>query len=336
LEPEGWRTNEVYVQGMNTSLPDDVQSAMLRSIPGLEHVELMRTGYAVEYDCVPSDQLTPWLEAKVVVGLFLAGQINGTSGYEEAAAQGIMAGINAALCGSGEPPFVLRRDEAYIGVLIDDLVTQSPAEPYRLHTSRAEHRLLLRHDNADLRLTRYGYRFGMIDPDRYQAVEARRGLADEAERRLFATVITPTREVERRAEEAGLGAVTQPTTAAQLLRRAHATYAQVRGVAQSGGAELPALDDGTAAEVELRAKYAGYVRKERQSVARALRLEETTLPKNLDFTSLTGIRVEARLNLARVQPRTVGQAARVQGVTPADIAVLLVHLERGRRAGARR
>jgi tRNA uridine 5-carboxymethylaminomethyl modification enzyme len=334
LEPEGWRTNEVYVQGMNTSLPEDVQSAMLRSIPGLERVELMRTGYAVEYDCVPSDQLTPWLEAKAATGLFLAGQINGTSGYEEAAAQGIMAGINAALRVAGEPPLVLGRDEAYIGVLLDDLVTQSPTEPYRLHTSRAEHRLLLRHDNADLRLTEYGYRLGMVGHDRYLAVEARRELADEAEKRLFATAIRPSHEVERQAEEAGLGTLTQQTTAAQLLRRAHATYAQVRGVARSGGAELPELDDATATEVELRAKYAGYVRKERQSVARARRLEEAPLPEALDYAHLTGIRIEAKLNLARIQPRTVGQAARVQGVTPADIAVLLVHLERGRRADA--
>ncbi len=334
LEPEGWRSNEVYVQGMNTSLPEDVQIAMLRSIPGLERVELMRTGYAVEYDCVPSDQVTLSLEAKIATGLFLAGQINGTSGYEEAAAQGIMAGINAALLARGEQPFVLGRDEAYIGVLIDDLVTQAPTEPYRLHTSRAEHRLLLRHDNADLRLTEFGYRLGLVDEARHRAVEQRRIRADEAERMLFTASVRPSREVEREAERVGLAPIAQQMTAAQMVRRSHASYSQVRQVTAAGGVSLPDLDEATATEVELRAKYAGYVRKEQQSVARARRLEDATLPATLDYADLSGIRLEAQQNLTRIRPRTVGQAARVQGVTPADVAVLLVHLERSRRMGS--
>jgi tRNA uridine 5-carboxymethylaminomethyl modification enzyme len=336
LEPEGWRTSEVYVQGMNTSLPEDVQVAMLRSIPGLERVELMRTGYAVEYDYVPSDQVTPALEAKTARGLLLAGQINGTSGYEEAAAQGILAGINAALLARGDAPLILRRDEAYIGVLIDDLVTQTPTEPYRLHTSRAEHRLLLRHDNADLRLSDYGYRLGLVSAERYAGVERRRHLADEAERSLATTVLTPSRETLERATELDIQPLGQRMTAAEVLRRPGVSYWQVCNLAVAGAVALPTLDEDTATEVELRTKYAGYVRKERQSVQRARRLEEAILPEALAYDALEGLRLEARQQLGRVRPQSVGQAARVPGVTPADIAVLLVHLERRRRAAAAR
>lgn len=331
LEPEGWRTSEVYVQGMNTSLPEDVQLAMLRAIPGMERVEVTRWGYAVEYDYVPSDQLTLSLETKAVAGLFLAGQINGTSGYEEAAAQGLMAGANAALSARGEAPFILRRDEAYIGVLIDDLVTQPPTEPYRLHTSRAERRLLLRHDNADLRLAQHAWRLGLIGADRYAAVERRRDLVATALSQLDETTITPTRTIQEQAVTLGMDPVTQPMSGSQLLRRPTTRYWQVAQVATS--ASLPTLDEDTATEVELRVKYAGYVRREEASAHRSLRMEESHIPGEIVYTELRGLRAEARQHLQRVRPRTVGQASRIPGVTPADIALLLIHIERLRRSG---
>jgi tRNA uridine 5-carboxymethylaminomethyl modification enzyme len=334
LEPEGWRTGEVYVQGMNTSLPEDVQRAMLRTIPALEHVELVRTGYAVEYDYVPPDQLTPSLETKAAAGLFLAGQINGTSGYEEAAAQGIMAGVNAALATLGRAPLVLRRDEAYIGVLIDDLVTQAPPEPYRLHTSRAEYRLLLRHDNADLRLADHAYALGLIDDARYAAVERKREQVRRALAELGDRQIAPTQAMEARAADLGIGRLGQRASAEELLRRPDVSYAQVFALADHAATRdvLPELDEDAATEVELRVKYAGYIRRQEQSVRQMSRLEGATLPDDFDYAALAGLRVEARQQLARVRPRTIGQAGRIPGVSPADVAVLLVQLERLRRA----
>lgn len=338
LEPEGWRTGEIYVQGMNTSLPEDVQLAMLRSIPALAHVEMMRVGYAVEYDYVPSDQLFASLQTKAVAGLFLAGQINGTSGYEEAAAQGIMAGINAALYVRSEEPFILHRHEAYIGVLIDDLVTRSLSEPYRLHTSQAEYRLLLRPDSADLRLSDYGYTFGLIDEARYAEVVEKRERIQQALAGLDRVIFTSARTTEAHAQELGIAPLGQMLSARELLRRPGVDYQQVEQLARrTAGAQdgaglpvLPALPEGVAEEVELQVKYENYVRKQEQQVHRTRRLEEHRIPETLDYAAIPHLRTQARQKLAHTRPRTLGQASRVEGVSPADLAILMVYLEKTR------
>lgn len=325
LEPEGWWTTEVYIQGCNTSLPEDVQWEMVRTIPALRHAELMRIGYAVEYDYVPPSQIQASLETKLVEGLFHAGQINGTTGYEEAAAQGLVAGINAALQAQGRPPLILRRDQAYIGVLIDDLVTGDIKEPYRQMTSRAEFRLLLRQDNADLRLTPLGREVGLVPAERAAAVEARRAAVDRELARLSRTTLRPS-EVNARLEALGLEPLDDGVHALQFLRRPESTYALLAALVPAPE-PFPAE---VAEQVEIQAKYAGYIEKQQLEVNRMRRLEDRRIPDDFSYEGLSGLRREALEKLTRIRPATVGQASRITGVNPADVSVLLVHLERHR------
>jgi tRNA uridine 5-carboxymethylaminomethyl modification enzyme len=324
LEPEGWITNQVYVQGAYTSLPEDVQLAMLRTIPALREVEVLRYGYAVEYDYVPASQVSATLETKLVQGLFHAGQINGTSGYEEAAAQGLMAGINAARKVRGEPTVILGRDQAYVGVLIDDLVTKDIREPYRIMTSRAEYRLLLRHDNADLRLSPLGYEVGLVDRQRHEAVERKRRAIESGLGRLGETWLRPTEEVNRQLADWGLPPLHDGVNALQFLRRPEITYAMLQTLAPDQDPLAPEA----AQQVAVEAKYAGYIEKQHQQVERLRRLEQRRIPDSFDYDSVVGIKTEAREKLARFRPTTVGQASRISGVNPADLSILLVYLTR--------
>ncbi len=330
LEPEGWHSGEVYVQGFFTGMPEEVQLAMLHSIPATRQAEIMRPGYAIEYDSVPCREVSASLETRRIEGLFHAGQINGTSGYEEAAAQGIIAGINAALKAQGRPPVILRRDQAYIGVLIDDLVTREIDEPYRILTGRAEYRLLLRQDNADLRLAEIGYQVGLLPRERYQAVETRRRAIEAELARLRATWLRPgDQEINDRLAQAGLPPLNDGVNALQFLRRPEVDY---RLLARLVPPPEPLPPD-VAEQVEIEAKYAGYIEKQQMEVARFRRLEERRIPPDLDYRALRGLRAEAQEKLAAVRPATVGQAARLAGVNPADISVLLVHLKRLEGAG---
>ena len=330
LEPEGWETNEVYVQGANTSLPEDVQIAMLRTIPALERVEVMRVGYAVEYDYVPPSQIKVTLECKSVEGLFLAGQLNGTSGYEEAAGQGFIAGTNAALKTLGKPPLVLGRDEAYIGVMIDDLVTRDLEEPYRLMTSRAEYRLLLRQDNADLRLTPVGHRLGLVTPERAAAVERKREAVAGELQRLSRRHVSSEGPAAATLTRLGLPVSSKSVSAVEFLRRPEARYRHLLSL-EIGDPRLP-VDVGD--QVEVQAKYQGYIDKQLEEIHRVRRLENRPIPSEFDYQGVTGLRNEAREKLLRFRPATVGQASRIMGVNPADLSILLVHLERSGRSAS--
>lgn len=332
LEPEGRNTSEYYVQGLSTSMPEDVQLQILRSIPGLEQVEMMRTGYAIEYDAVVPTQLKPSLETMLVSGLFTAGQINGTSGYEEAAGQGIMAGINAARKVQGKEAVVLGREEAYIGVLIDDLVTKGTSEPYRLLTSRAEYRLLLRHDNADKRLTPIGHEIGLIPEQRYEAfVEKQRLVVAEIER-LKQEKVRPDEHTAEVLLAAGTTELTMVTDALTLLRRPELTYADVERVAPS---PLP-LTEEMKEQVEIETKYAGYIEKQQVQVERLKKMEMKKIPDDIDYGEVHGLAMEARQKLSKIRPISIGQATRISGVTPADISILLIHLEHYNRVRAAR
>ena len=324
LEPEGRNTEEVYVQGLSTSLPEDVQRDLVHSIKGLENAEMMRTGYAIEYDMVLPHQLRATLETKKISGLFTAGQTNGTSGYEEAAGQGIIAGINAALKVQGKPELILKRSDGYIGVMIDDLVTKGTIEPYRLLTSRAEYRLILRHDNADMRLTEMGREIGLVDDERWDRFEIKKNQFDNEMKRLDSIKLKPVKETNAKVEEMGFKPLTDAVTAKEFLRRPEVSYQDV--VAFIGPAAED-LDDKIIELIETEIKYEGYISKAMDQVAKMKRMEEKRIPANIDWDDIDSIATEARQKFKLINPETIGQASRISGVNPADISILMVYLE---------
>ncbi|EEK86481.1 tRNA uridine-5-carboxymethylaminomethyl(34) synthesis enzyme MnmG [Bacillus cereus] len=328
LEPEGRNTQEVYVQGLSTSLPEDVQRDMLRTIPGLENVEMMRTGYAIEYDAIVPTQLWPTLETKKIKNLYTAGQINGTSGYEEAAGQGLMAGINAACRSLGKKEVVLGREDAYIGVLIDDLVTKGTNEPYRLLTSRAEYRLLLRHDNADLRLTEVGREIGLIKEERYERFTNKKLQIEQEKERLSSIIIKPRPEVQELIRNIGGSELKDGIRASDLLRRPEMTYEHIHLLVPS---EVE-LSDEVKEQVEIQIKYEGYIEKSLQQVERMKKMESKKIPVDIDYDAISSLASEARQKLKDVRPLSMGQASRISGVNPADISILLVYIEQGKIA----
>ena len=327
VEPEGLNTQEMYVQGMSTSLPIDVQYAFLRTIPGLENVKIMRPGYAIEYDCVDPLQLKSTLEMKHIHGFFSAGQSNGTSGYEEAAAQGLIAGINAALLVQEKEPLILSRSDAYIGVLIDDLVTKGTNEPYRIMTSRAEYRLILRQDNADLRLTEKGWQIGLVSQERYERFSKKRDCIEKTMEILKNTLVTPTPETQAKLAAIGSSDIRTGTTLCDLLRRTEMTYELLRSQFEV----LPEVSEEVWNQIEIQVKYEGYIKKQFEQVERAQKLEEKLIPEGIDYEEVPSLPGEARQKLAEVKPRSIGQASRISGVSPADISILIVYIEQMRR-----
>jgi tRNA uridine 5-carboxymethylaminomethyl modification enzyme len=325
LEPEGADSNEIYVQGMSTCLPEPVQLAMLRTMKGLENVEIIRPAYAVEYDAIPATQLHPWLELQQIPGLFTAGQINGTSGYEEAAAQGIVAGINAARRAQEADPIIFQRSESYIGTLVDDLVTKEISDPYRMLTSRSEYRLVLRHDNADLRLTELGYRIGLASEGRMQRLQAKK---EAIKRELDRLKNTRIKAAELNDKLGGIDEVLGSQTLLELLRRPEITHAQLQ---QFYPPESGPLDDEVGEQVEIQVKYEGYIKRQQVQLARTQRMENLAIPADFDYYGVKALSRESQDKLTKLRPASLGQAAQVGGVTPADISVLLVFLEAMRR-----
>ncbi|MFL2134463.1 tRNA uridine-5-carboxymethylaminomethyl(34) synthesis enzyme MnmG [Desemzia sp. FAM 24101] len=328
LEPEGRNTEEVYVQGLSTSLPEDVQEEILHSIAGLENARMMRTGYAIEYDVITPYQLRPSLETKKIENLFTAGQMNGTSGYEEAAGQGIIAGINAALKVQGKEPVILKRSEGYIGVMIDDLVTKGTNEPYRLLTSRAEYRLLLRHDNADLRLTQLGYDIGLVTQERYDTFLVKKAQIEGEVERLSNIRLKPTAEIQAFLAEKGKAPLKDGILAIDFLRRPEISFKDLMYFA-GDDIELP---EDVQEQVSIQVKYEGYIAKAVNKVDKLKRMENKRIPENIDYRAINGLATEAKEKLIKIQPETIAQASRISGVNPSDISILMVYVEQGKIA----